>query len=273
VTVAKLTLTPSLSSARPSHPSLAPPMNLTVLSSDSSSRASFLSPSGVLPTPDAGPRTNSPPEKTCPLCLKQFPRPSQLALHMNIHAMERPYRCLACQVSFRSSGHLQKHKRSASHYNKVNMNLTFGAATSANPRPFKCLDCSVAFRIHGHLAKHLRSKLHVLRLECLHKLPFGVYAEMERSGHSLAAIDTTDCESSLLSLQVISRKLFPGTPLPTPPSPPLPTDPRERTVSESSATSDDTPREEDFGDETDESRSPLGQSETSGASPSPSTPA
>ena len=82
------------------------------------------------------------------------------------------------------------------------MNLTFGAASTDNPRPFKCHDCKSAFRIHGHLAKHLRSKIHILKLECLGKLPFGVYAEMERAGAHLANIDTTDCESSLMSLQV-----------------------------------------------------------------------
>lgn len=82
------------------------------------------------------------------------------------------------------------------------MNSTFGAATSSNPRPFKCDDCKIAFRIHGHLAKHLRSKMHIMKLECLGKLPFGTYAEMERSGINMNDIDTTDCENFLESLQV-----------------------------------------------------------------------
>ena len=56
----------------------------------------------------------------------------------------------------RSKGHLQKHKRSVGHFNKVNINATFGAPSTSNPRPFKCIDCKIAFRIHGHLAKHLR---------------------------------------------------------------------------------------------------------------------
>lgn len=88
------------------------------------------------------------------------------------------------------------------------MTSTFGAATTSNPRPFKCTDCKIAFRIHGHLAKHLRSKMHIMKLECLGKLPFGTYAEMERSGVNLNDIDTTDCDNSLTSLQVcISRKI------------------------------------------------------------------
>jgi hypothetical protein len=38
---------------------------------------------------------------------------------MNIHYLERPFRCHSCSVSFRTKGHLQKHERSASHHNKV----------------------------------------------------------------------------------------------------------------------------------------------------------
>ncbi|KAF2361839.1 Zinc finger C2H2-type [Trinorchestia longiramus] len=184
-------------------------MNLTVLnSSDSKSGTSFLSPSGVVPS---SANNRSAPEdgrSRCYICQKEFARSSQLSLHMNIHYMERPFRCDSCSVSFRTSGHLQKHKRSASHFNKVSMNLTFGAASTDNPRPFKCDECKIAFRIHGHLAKHLRSKMHILKLECVAKLPFGVYAEMERTGYPLANIDTTDCEHSLLSLQDLADKLF-----------------------------------------------------------------
>lgn len=85
---------------------------------------------------------------------------------------------------------------------QVNMNNTFGTPSTDNPRPFKCHDCKIAFRIHGHLAKHLRSKMHIMKLECLGKLPFGTYAEIERSGANLNEIDTTDCDNSLESLQV-----------------------------------------------------------------------
>ncbi|CAB0019196.1 unnamed protein product [Nesidiocoris tenuis] len=137
----------------------------------------------------------------CSVCNKVFNKPSQLRLHVNIHYFERPFRCESCAVSFRTKGHLQKHLRSLSHLNKMNMNSTFGTATTSNPRPFKCDDCKIAFRIHGHLAKHFRSKMHIMKLECLGKLPFGMYAELERSGINMSDIDTTDCENSLESLQ------------------------------------------------------------------------
>lgn len=144
----------------------------------------------------------------CSTCNKVFTKPSQLQLHINIHYFERPFRCEACAVSFRTKGHLQKHKRSVTHFNKVNMNLTFGTPSTENPRPFKCSDCMIAFRIHGHLAKHLRSKMHIMKLECLGKLPFGTYAEMERSGVNLNEIDTTDCINSLESLQSLAHRLY-----------------------------------------------------------------
>jgi hypothetical protein len=44
--------------------------------------------------------------------------------------------------------------------------------------------------------------MHIMKLECVGKLPFGTYAEMEREGISLNEIDTTDCDNSLESLQV-----------------------------------------------------------------------
>lgn len=148
----------------------------------------------------------------CPICKKVFPKQSALKLHLNIHAMERKYKCGPCGQGFRTQGHLQKHNRSAQHQTKVSMTSTFGVPSQSNPRPFKCKDCSTQFRIHGHLAKHLRSKLHVMRLECLQKLPFGTYAEIERSGISLTNIDTSDCDTSLTSLQELARKIHEADP-------------------------------------------------------------
>ncbi|XP_065565040.1 uncharacterized protein LOC136030199 [Artemia franciscana] len=140
-------------------------------------------------------------KSTCHFCQKVFSKASQLRLHINIHYIERPFKCIECGVSFRNKGHLKKHIQSAIHLTKVNKNGTFGIPSEDNPRPFKCSDCLVAFRIHGHLAKHLRSKSHIMKLECNGKLPFGTYAEIERSGININEIDTTDCQNTLDSLK------------------------------------------------------------------------
>ncbi|XP_060523059.1 uncharacterized protein LOC132700018 isoform X2 [Cylas formicarius] len=147
--------------------------------------------------------------KSCHICAKTFNRPSQLRLHMNIHYLERPFRCDSCSVSFRTKGHLQKHERSASHYSKLSSSP---AQSSSEPRPFKCNDCNIAFRIHGHLAKHLRSKMHIMKLECLAKIPFGLYAELERSNSLLTEINTSDGDQCLESLKTLAQKVFMNDP-------------------------------------------------------------
>lgn len=147
--------------------------------------------------------------KSCTICSKNFSKPSQLRLHMNIHYIERPYRCDSCSVSFRTKGHLQKHERSASHHNKLS---STPALSSSEPRPFKCTDCNIAFRIHGHLAKHLRSKMHIMKLECLAKIPFGLYAELERSNSLLTEINTCDGDQCLESLKTLAKKVFMNDP-------------------------------------------------------------
>ena len=144
----------------------------------------------------------------CESCQKTFPYQQQLYLHKKVHIFERPYRCDPCGISFRTFGTLQKHKRSTSHFNKVNINATFGEPSSSNPRPFLCSDCNTGFRIHGHLAKHLRSKSHIMKLENLGKLPIGLFAEMERIGTNFNEIDTQDCDSSLDSLKKMAAKLW-----------------------------------------------------------------
>ncbi|XP_044264557.1 uncharacterized protein LOC123011263 [Tribolium madens] len=143
--------------------------------------------------------------KSCHICAKSFSKTPQLRLHMNIHYLERPFRCHSCSVSFRTKGHLQKHERSASHHNKLSSSP---ALSSSEPRPFKCVDCNIAFRIHGHLAKHLRSKMHIMKLECLAKIPFGLYAELERSNSLLTEINTADGDQCLESLKTLAKKVF-----------------------------------------------------------------
>ncbi|CAH0552090.1 unnamed protein product [Brassicogethes aeneus] len=147
--------------------------------------------------------------KSCTICAKTFSKPSQLRLHMNIHYLERPFRCEPCSTSFRTKGHLQKHERSAGHHNKLSSSP---ALSSSEPRPFKCTDCNTSFRIHGHLAKHLRSKMHIMKLECLAKIPFGLYAELERYNCLLTEINTCDGDQCLESLKTLAKKVFVNEP-------------------------------------------------------------
>ncbi len=56
-------------------------------------------------------RSNKPPsssstsgsnKSSCNICQKVFNKASQLRIHMNIHYMERPYKCEDCSISFRT---------------------------------------------------------------------------------------------------------------------------------------------------------------------------
>ena len=141
----------------------------------------------------------------CNTCKRGFPTPTILNCHQKRHLFERNFRCDTCSVSFRTSGHLAKHKRSSGHFNKVNINATFGQPN--NHRPFYCADCRLGFRIHGHLAKHLRSKSHILKLENAGKLPIGIYDKLEQSGVNFTLIDTSSNDSALESLKTFAAAL------------------------------------------------------------------
>ena len=141
----------------------------------------------------------------CNTCKNGFPTPTILNFHQRNHLFERNFRCETCSVSFRTSGHLAKHKRSSGHFNKVNINATFGEPI--NHRPFYCADCKLGFRIHGHLAKHLRSKSHILKLENAGKLPIGIYDKLEQSGVNFTLIDTSSNDSALESLKTFAAAL------------------------------------------------------------------
>lgn len=177
--------------------------------------------SNAMPAVDGG-------RSVCNICSRTFLKESQMKLHMNIHFMNpRKFRCEPCALNFRTPGHLQKHERSEGHRTKVRITTTFGQVSARNPRPFECSDCRTAFRIQGHLAKHIRSKTHVQKLECLQKLPFGTFTEIERAGIA-NDIDTTDCERALASLKVLAQKLLVGSN-----GKPVANDGRERTESNS----------------------------------------
>lgn len=44
--------------------------------------------------------------------------------------------------------------------------------------------------------------MHIMKLECLAKIPFGLYAELERSNSLLTEINTADGDQCLDSLKV-----------------------------------------------------------------------
>ena len=44
--------------------------------------------------------------------------------------------------------------------------------------------------------------MHIMKLECLAKIPFGLYAELERSNSLLTEINTADGDQCLESLKV-----------------------------------------------------------------------
>ena len=45
----------------------------------------------------------------CDVCEKMFVSPSSLAIHMRIHANEKPYECDVCEKIFRRAGSLKSH--------------------------------------------------------------------------------------------------------------------------------------------------------------------
>lgn len=160
-------------------------------------------------------------KRRCDECGKEFNKIGMLKLHMNVHALERSSarkydcKCNLCSHTCRSKALLQKHvaqvhgniTKDPKAESTVKMESGGGAGAALNPRPFECADCSIAFRIYGHLAKHLRSKLHIMRLECLGKLPIGTYAQIEMSNLNWTEIDTADCDRALAALQRIAEGL------------------------------------------------------------------
>ncbi|CAD5114530.1 DgyrCDS3653 [Dimorphilus gyrociliatus] len=137
----------------------------------------------------------------CKTCGTTFSKLQQFNMHKNVHAVERPWKCKECNVSFRNEGQLQKHHRSETHAKQVVILQQFGAVSAENPRPYQCHHCNIGFRVHGHLTKHLRSKGHVQKLEALSLLPPGSLGILEK--RDLSEVDASDCDTALNSLKNI----------------------------------------------------------------------
>lgn len=114
--------------------------------------------------------TFSPPsatKNTCPMCGKNYARPSTLKTHMRIHSGERPFLCNVCNKSFSQAANLTAHLRvhsgekpfSCSICHKTfsqSSSVTTHMRTHSGDRPYKCPMCRKGFSDSSTLTKHLR---------------------------------------------------------------------------------------------------------------------
>jgi len=103
----------------------------------------------------------------CPLCGKNYARPSTLKTHMRIHSGERPFHCKVCNKSFSQAANLTAHLRVHSGEKPFSCSIcrkTFSQSSSvtthmrthSGDRPYKCPICRKGFSDSSTLTKHLR---------------------------------------------------------------------------------------------------------------------
>ena len=103
----------------------------------------------------------------CPLCGKNYARPSTLKTHMRIHSGERPFHCKVCNKSFSQAANLTAHLRvhsgekpfACSICHKTfsqSSSVTTHMRTHSGDRPYKCPICRKGFSDSSTLTKHLR---------------------------------------------------------------------------------------------------------------------
>ena len=91
-----------------------------------------------------------------------------LSCQQRYNLIQKEFRCEICNISFRKSEDIRRHKRSTEHFSYVIANLIHHHyPNSSNQSYFYCEDCKIGYRSARHFAMHLNSKAHHLKLQTL----------------------------------------------------------------------------------------------------------
>jgi uncharacterized Zn-finger protein len=143
-------------------------------------------------------------KNNCYFCSKKFDRPSLLIIHMVIHTMEKPFKCITCRKTFTENSSLTKHKRCHSEETRS---------------AFKCDTCEKSFTQKVNLSTHHKT-VHLAQknVKCLQfqcpKL-FGTRHNMKRHLNAVHRKETHKCShcpktySDRSSLQRHVKKVHP----------------------------------------------------------------